>query len=145
MVPLNVSQFSIWRHHQKARVYSVDLCSIRHSPMSQPGQTRRLVSVRRKWKPWMDVSPLSVFRIVTLHIPPLCQHIYPVSQSMLAVVLTCVSNGRDVSSQGQSSEGNCHYQNRGLLVAQQEEVWVGGRGSYSPILNPCSGLFGGRR
>lgn len=90
-------------------------------------------------------SLLSVFWIVSLHIPPLCQHVYPVSRSVLAVVLTCVSNGRDVSWQGQSSEGNGHYQNRGLLVAQQEEVWVGGWGSYSPILNPCSGLFGGRQ
>lgn len=67
----------------------------------------------------MDVS-------VSLHIPPLCQHVYPVSWSMLAVVLTCVPNGRDVSSEGQPSEGN---QNRGLLVAQQEE----GRGRRAGV------------
>lgn len=35
------------------------------------------------------------------------------------VVLTCVSNGGDVSSEGQPGEGNGHCQNRGLLVARQ--------------------------
>lgn len=94
----------------------------------------------------MDVSPLSVdaqsFWTVSLHIPPLCQHVYPVSWSMLAVVLTCVSNGRDVSSEGQPSEGTGHYQNRCLLVAQLE-VLVRDWGSCSPMLDPCSGLFGG--
>lgn len=47
------------------------------------------------------------------------------SHSVLAAVLTCVSNGRDVSSEGQPYEGNSHYQNRGLLVSQQE-VWAAG-------------------
>lgn len=81
------------------------------------------------------------FWTVSLHIPPHCQHVYPVSWGMLAVVLTCVSNGRDVSSEGQPNEGNGHYQNRGLLVAPQG-IRAGGVGSYSPMLDPCSGSFG---
>lgn len=62
----------------------------------------------------------TLFWPASLHIPPVCQHVYSVSWRILAVVLTCVSNGRDVSSEGQLNEVNGHYQNRGLLVAQQE-------------------------
>lgn len=72
-------------------------------------------------KVWMDVSSVCGSRqTVSLHIPPVCQHVYPVSWSVLSVMLTCISNGRDVSSEGHSNAGNGHYQNRGLLVAQQE-------------------------
>lgn len=48
-------------------------------------------------------------------------------------MLTCVSNGRDVSSEGQPNEGNDHYQNRDLLEAQQDFGQEGGR---SPMLDP---------
>ena len=54
-------------------------------------------------------------------------------------MLTCVSNGRDVSSEGQPNEGNDHYQNRGLLVAQQEFGQEGGRKSHAgPLVQGCS-------
>lgn len=76
---------------------------------------------------------ISTVVLPSLHIPPVCQHVYPVSWSILAVVLTCVSNGRDVSSEGQPNEGNDHYQNRDLLEAQQDFGQEGGR---SPMLDP---------
>jgi len=66
----------------------------------------------------------TVFWTASLHILPVCQYVYLVSWSILEVVLTCVSSGTDVSSEGQANEGNGHNQNRGLLVAQQE-VWAG--------------------
>ena len=89
----------------------------------------------------------TLFWTASLHIPPVCQHVYPVSWSALAVVLTCVSNGRDVSSGGRPNEGNGHYENRGLLVARQE-VWAGGRGQGDGDgegggSSLVQGLFGG--
>lgn len=36
------------------------------------------------------------------------------------LVLSCVSSGTDVNSEGQTGEGNGHYQNKSLLVAQQD-------------------------
>ncbi len=166
-VLLNNSQFSIWRHRQKVEVNSLDWDLVLHPSQADdlPRLARsemalcvfktNLVCKESEKKPktpkpdfyrnsgWTSLClwQQTVFWTVSLHIPPVCQHVYTVSWSMLAVALTCVSNGRDVSSEGQPNEGNGRYQNRGLLVAQQE-VWAR-RGSYSLMLDSCSGLFGG--